>query len=44
MPEESECVVGEKKYPTPSLELMKNPFPKKKAKKKKGKKSKKSKK
>jgi hypothetical protein len=44
MPEAVEYIPGERKYPTPSVGLMVNPFPKKKKKKKKGKKKKKSKK
>jgi hypothetical protein len=38
MPEAVEFIPGERKYPTPSMGLMVNPFPKKK--KKKGKKKK----
>lgn len=43
MPEDMEYIPGERKYPTITSDLMKNPFPKKK-KKKKGKKKKKAKK
>ena len=43
MPEESDFIPGQRKYPSPLVGLMVNPFPKKK-KKKKGKKRKKAKK
>lgn len=44
MPEPVEYLPGDRKYPTPSVGLMANPFPKKKKKKKSKKKKKKGKK